>query len=188
MVANILDREHTAITYTVMLTCAGEITRIALRQGLVQPSGKTPEATMASALYVDVKRKEGQSIFIRPHEGLFGLRAWLEEGLIFKVRSDQTLYPVERWLQPTLLGNSVLLKPAASVAMRPAVPAKNPPAGRTRFCLPNLLHVWAAFDPTSDSFLLCSPTDRRTQVLSRQRSAHAAQRPSPGAVPRGRAA
>ena len=33
---------------------------------------------MASALYTDVKRRgsEGTSTFVRPQEGLFGLRAW----------------------------------------------------------------------------------------------------------------
>ena len=41
---------------------------------------------MASALYTDVKRKEGQSVFIRPHEGLFGLREWNDEGVQFLVR------------------------------------------------------------------------------------------------------
>lgn len=36
--------------------------------------------------YTDIKRKEGQSIFIRPHEGLFGLREWIEQGVAFQVR------------------------------------------------------------------------------------------------------
>lgn len=36
--------------------------------------------------YTDVKRKEDRSTFIRPHEGLFGLREWVEEGVDFKVR------------------------------------------------------------------------------------------------------
>lgn len=39
---------------------------------------------MASALYTDIKRKEGQSVFIRPHEGLFGLREWIEQGVAFQ--------------------------------------------------------------------------------------------------------
>ena len=34
-----------------------------------------------------MKRKEDRSTFIRPHEGLFGLREWLEEGVNFKVRT-----------------------------------------------------------------------------------------------------
>ena len=38
------------------LMSTGETTRVALRRGLLQCSGKTPEATMASALYTDVKR------------------------------------------------------------------------------------------------------------------------------------
>ena len=42
-------------------TCpgAGEIARVALKRGLIKCTGKTPEATMASALYTDIKRKVG---------------------------------------------------------------------------------------------------------------------------------
>lgn len=58
---------------------------MALKQGYVNVQGKTPEATMASALYTDIKRKEGQSVFIRPHEGLFGLREWWDMGYRFMV-------------------------------------------------------------------------------------------------------
>lgn len=45
------------------------------------------EALSRAALfrYTDVKRKEDRSTFIRPHEGLFGLREWVEEGIDFKV-------------------------------------------------------------------------------------------------------
>ena len=66
--------------------CAGEIARAALRRGLIQCHGKTPEATMASALYSDVKRKEGASAFVRPQEGLFGLREWLRCSTAVKAR------------------------------------------------------------------------------------------------------
>lgn len=68
---------------------AGDIAKVALQRGLIKCQGKTPEATMASALYTDVKRKEGQSVFIRPHEGLFGLREWADKGLVFKVSQLQ---------------------------------------------------------------------------------------------------
>ncbi len=51
---------------------------MALNRGLLGQTGKTPEATMASALYTDVKRKEGSSAFIRPVEGMFGLREWAD--------------------------------------------------------------------------------------------------------------
>ena len=60
------------------LMSTGEIARFALRRGLVKCTGKTPEATMASALYTDIKRREECSVFIRPHEGLFGLREWVK--------------------------------------------------------------------------------------------------------------
>ncbi|PSC74723.1 Tctex1 domain-containing 2 [Micractinium conductrix] len=66
------------------LMSTGEIARVALKRGLIKCTGKTPEATMASALYTDIKRKEGQSVFIRPHEGLFGLREWVEQGVAFQ--------------------------------------------------------------------------------------------------------
>ncbi|KAG2501133.1 hypothetical protein HYH03_000951 [Edaphochlamys debaryana] len=58
----------------------GDITRLAVEMGLLKCQGKTPEATMASALYTDVKRKLQKSLFTRPQEGLFGLREWLDEG------------------------------------------------------------------------------------------------------------
>ncbi|PNH07989.1 hypothetical protein TSOC_005511 [Tetrabaena socialis] len=62
------------------LMTTGDITRLAVDMGLLKCQGKTPEATMASALYTDVKRKLQKSLFTRPQEGLFGLREWLEEG------------------------------------------------------------------------------------------------------------
>ena len=46
---------------------------------------------MASALYTDVKRKEGRSAFWRPAEGLFGLRIWAEAGMTFRVRALLTM-------------------------------------------------------------------------------------------------
>ncbi|KAK9829683.1 hypothetical protein WJX72_007316 [[Myrmecia] bisecta] len=71
------------------LMSTGDIARMALKRGLIKCQGKTPEATMASALYTDVKRKEGQSIFIRPHEGLFGLREWQDQGLVFTETGEE---------------------------------------------------------------------------------------------------
>lgn len=57
---------------------------------------------MASALYTDVKRKEGHSIFIRPHEGLFGLREWADKGLVFKVPCPALQTLSELYSLPTL--------------------------------------------------------------------------------------
>jgi hypothetical protein len=60
------------------LMTTGEIARVALQRGYISCSGKTPEATMASALYTDIKRRLGETVFIRPKEGLFGLKEWKE--------------------------------------------------------------------------------------------------------------
>lgn len=37
---------------------------------------------MASSLYGDIKRQNAHSLFIRPQEGLFGLREWVEQGYL----------------------------------------------------------------------------------------------------------
>lgn len=49
-----------------------EITRRALQQGLITPSGMTPEATMGSRLYVDTKKADSR--FERVGRGQFALR------------------------------------------------------------------------------------------------------------------
>eukprot|EP00890_Picochlorum_soloecismus_P003969 jgi/Picsp_1/4573/NSC_01943-R1_restriction endonuclease len=74
------------------LMTTGEITKLALMRNLIKCSGKTPDATMASALYTDVKKREHNSAFVRPKEGLFGLREWAKGGTMvpsieFKVMS-----------------------------------------------------------------------------------------------------
>jgi hypothetical protein len=62
------------------LMTTGEIAKLALKRNLIKCSGKTPEATMASALYTDVKKREYKSAFVRPKEGLFGLKEWNKGG------------------------------------------------------------------------------------------------------------
>ena len=70
---------HQSQAVSEVVRCAGEIARLAMKRGLINCNGKTPDATMASALYTDLKRRDVNSIFIRPHEGLFGLREWTTE-------------------------------------------------------------------------------------------------------------
>ena len=67
------------------LMTTGEITKAALQRGFIKCNGKTPDATMASALYTDIKRRVGQSVFVRPREGLFGLREWDGNHVAFSV-------------------------------------------------------------------------------------------------------
>jgi hypothetical protein len=47
------------------LLIAGRHCRLALERSLINCQGKTPEATMASALYTDVRKKGNASVFIR---------------------------------------------------------------------------------------------------------------------------
>lgn len=53
-----------------------EITRRALEQDLIRAIGLTPEHTMASQLYVDVKRRGVASPFQKMGGGRFGLTQW----------------------------------------------------------------------------------------------------------------
>ena len=106
---------------------AGEIARLALARGFIRVQGKTPEATMASALYTDVKRKGGEGTFVRPQEGLFGLRAWrhlpvripvLLHMLLYCCVSHRAVGPIIRqWAQA---GRSSAFEPCDLSAARSA--------------------------------------------------------------------
>lgn len=55
---------------------ADEITSIALEQGMVSTTGKTPSATMSARLYVDIKTRGDKSRFVKVNRGKFALREW----------------------------------------------------------------------------------------------------------------
>jgi len=65
----ILKRENKPLT-------PEKITEIALKDKLIESSGKTPERTMGAQIYVDIKRKGKKSKFIKIGKRLFGLREW----------------------------------------------------------------------------------------------------------------
>jgi len=56
-----------------------EITQRALEQKLISPQGLTPEATMASRLYIDTLQEDSR--FVRAGKGVFGLAQWQPEGI-----------------------------------------------------------------------------------------------------------
>ena len=55
----------TCHTQLHILPLSSSACRVALDQALITCQGRTPEATMASALYTDVKRKLDRSLFTR---------------------------------------------------------------------------------------------------------------------------
>mmetsp|Transcript_11295 Transcript_11295/g.13340 ORF Transcript_11295/g.13340 Transcript_11295/m.13340 type:complete len:630 (-) Transcript_11295:559-2448(-) len=75
-----LDAAYTVLKAMQRYMDNREITSKAQEMGLLKGlTGKTPHHTMASALYTDVKKKvkgNHSSLFIRPQEGIFGLREW----------------------------------------------------------------------------------------------------------------
>ena len=63
-----------------------DITKRALMQGLITPSGMTPDATMGSRLYTDVKKADSR--FERVGRGQFGLRRTVQHHDIAKRVED----------------------------------------------------------------------------------------------------
>jgi hypothetical protein len=53
---------------------AKEITYYALQDGILETSGKTPEATMAARIYTDINKNGNQSRFVKVKRGVFSLR------------------------------------------------------------------------------------------------------------------
>src|SRR5215207_9353489 len=58
-----------------------DLSRLAIERKLIEPQGKTPEATMNAIIAVDIKRKGTRSRFIRIGRGVFGLRSLATEVL-----------------------------------------------------------------------------------------------------------
>lgn len=63
-----------------------EITRLALERNLIETSGKTPEATMASQINRDIKSHKSDSPFVRVSPGIFRLNPNYKE---VKVEEDE---------------------------------------------------------------------------------------------------
>lgn len=59
---------------------AQEITQRAIEQGLINPQGLTPDATMGAQLYTDINRRGVASLFRKEGRNLFGLAQW-EKGV-----------------------------------------------------------------------------------------------------------
>ena len=55
---------------------AKEITEIAVREGRLKSSGKTPPQTMKARLSTEILRRGSDSIFMRVEKGQFALREW----------------------------------------------------------------------------------------------------------------
>jgi hypothetical protein len=71
----ILEKEGGPIHYR-------EITKRALAQGLISPTGMTPDATMGSRLYVDTKKETSR--FVRHGKGRFSLKRQSQQDEIAK--------------------------------------------------------------------------------------------------------
>lgn len=57
-----------------------EMTQRAIKAGLINPQGLTPEATMGAQLYTDIKNNGAASAFRKVEPGTFGLAEW-EKGV-----------------------------------------------------------------------------------------------------------
>lgn len=88
-----------------------DITRLALSQGLLRTSGKTPAATMSAQLYTDIKKLGDESRFIQLGKNRFGLREWglgaLEED-IEKAGKEKALTVADR--KRSIVGDPINFK------------------------------------------------------------------------------
>ncbi len=66
---DVLRREGRSLTVE-------ELTKRAFSDGLLSTRGKTPEATMGAAIYVNIKRLGVNSPFVKEEDGRFGLAVW----------------------------------------------------------------------------------------------------------------
>ena len=58
-----------------------EITRRAISRGMISPKGKTPDATMNSAIIVNIKNNGAKSMFVKTKPATYGLNPnWLKNG------------------------------------------------------------------------------------------------------------
>lgn len=74
-----LDAAYTILQAAGQPLRPDEITQRALSQKLISPQGLTPEATMASRLYIDTLQEDSR--FVRAGKGVFGLAQWRPEGI-----------------------------------------------------------------------------------------------------------
>ena len=57
-------------------------------EGLWQPSGKTPVATIGARIYVDMRKP--RSCFVKVAKGVFGLKAWGAPGVRIEASESGT--------------------------------------------------------------------------------------------------
>lgn len=74
--SSLLDAAHAELVAADTPLSVAEITSRMLASGAWSTDGKTPEATVASRLAVDVKQRGEDSRFIRVAPNTYGLRAW----------------------------------------------------------------------------------------------------------------
>jgi len=88
---------------------AKEILNKALSDSLIITSGKTPEATMWSSLYLDLQRNGVNSRFIQIGKDRFGLREWnasiLEQEIANNI--EQSSSEVRLGLQKSIVGDPI---------------------------------------------------------------------------------
>jgi len=72
MAAEVLRQAGKPLHYT-------KITKQILRSGSWQPVTKTPEASINSAMVIDIRDNGDKSVFVRKRRGTYGLREWSED-------------------------------------------------------------------------------------------------------------
>ncbi len=98
-----------SIAYKILESAPGplrsdEITRQALRRGFA-PDGKTPAATMAAVLYVDINTKGDRSLFVQTAPATFALNPKQPKGTSLGAALEEAVYPLSAHVSPRQKGD-----------------------------------------------------------------------------------
>lgn len=83
-----------------------ELVDIALSKGLIETKGKTPEATMSSALYLEGQRKGNKSRFILIGKDKWALSEWGKEVIQVEIEKyNKDTQEIQLKIQKTIVGD-----------------------------------------------------------------------------------
>lgn len=87
-----------------------EITNLGLEKGWLRTSGRTPDYTMGAQLYMDVKDKGHDSLFVQLGKSTFGLREWGLEVLEEEMKRQEKAEPRVLEKKRSIVGDPINFK------------------------------------------------------------------------------
>ncbi len=100
------DAAYKILKDTNRALSAYELTKIALEKHLIETKGKTPEATMWSALYLEGQRKGNKSRFLRIGQDKWCLSEWGKETIQVEIEKyNEETKEIQLRIQKSIVGD-----------------------------------------------------------------------------------